>query len=100
MPKDVWRKEAWRVKYGSRRSPPGPKRKQQRYGPREQSTDYLIRAGTTVEVRRGGTKAWRCHTTRKSIHCRGYAWRNSTHYGMWHSGFEIKIEVGKFEPQR
>jgi hypothetical protein len=63
---------------------------------RLEGTWYRIVAGTQCHVRKVGTKPWKPHTTKTSIECQGFLWRNQNHYGFEHSEFEVKVKVGKF----
>jgi hypothetical protein len=47
-------------------------------------------------VRKLGSKAWRQHTTKKTITVRGYRWRNEKEWGFLYQGYELKVLVRDF----
>lgn len=55
---------------------------------------YVIPAGTHCQVKKANAKGWRRHRTREDLSIYGCQWRNRTHYGFLHAGWDIKVAVG------
>ena len=53
----------------------------------------VVPAGTRCHVRKLGAKAWRAHRTKREVICKGFLWRNETHYGLQHAGYEVKVKI-------